>query len=447
MTDLHEHLVRLADQAESPDHAATGRDLWARGRRYQRRRRAGTAVIAGVAAALVLAIGSVTWQRGAQPPVVAPAGAPVGLPSQVYEPSRWLPGTDGQPPGQLIAIMSAERGQWWGSEYETVGISAAAGEYRFLDLPDEASDTDPSLAPDGHHVAYWTTGPTTGSPNTAGGQSDTVAGVAVYDTVTGEVQRHPIETEHGLWDSLLVWVDEDTLAIDFSQYAGGEGDSDMDQSSGREAPGLRWDLGSEPVPFPVVDGLSVGLPAPPSTGGRAAFYTEDGLGILSDDGLVARGRTDAVDSQTVAVNPSGTLAVGVAQRGGRNPNRVMVAAVPAAGGGWDFEMLPDSDRSFRAVGWRDDDHVLVERRVGGGFSMRSGIYSVDARTGEADLLLEQPEGSFRGTRWAGDLLGAPVVDRPEPPSPLDPRVTVGLLVVTLGTAGFLIVRWRRRVEP
>lgn len=444
-TELHAGLRALAEEVTLAPVAPTGRELWDRGRRYQRRRRTGTAVIVGCAAVLVLVVGTVSWQRSAQPPVIAPAGAPVGLPSQVYEPSKWLPGTDGKPPGQLIAIMSAERGQWWESEYGTVAISAEAGDYRFLELPDEASDTEPSLAPDGRHVAYWTTGPTTGSPNTAFGQRDTVAGVAIYDTVTGDVQRHLIETEHGLWDQLLVWIDGDTLAIDFGQYLGGEGDSDMDQSSGMEAPGLRWDLGSEPVPFPEIDGLSVGLPAPPSSGGRAAFDSEEGLSILSDDGVVAQGRTVAVDSQTVAVNPSGTLVAGVSRRGGRSPNRVMVAAVPAASG-WDFELLPHSDRTFRAVGWRDDDHVLVERRLGGKHSTRSGIYSVDARTGEADLLVEQPEGSFRGIQWAGDLLGAPVVDRPAPPTPMNPRLTLSLLVLTLGGATVGIWRWRRRVE-
>lgn len=443
---LHDHLARLAEQATPAADAASGRDLWERGRRFQRRRRAGTAVIAGVAAALLLVIGTVSWQQSAQPPVIAPAGAPVGLPSQVHAPSTWLPGTDGHPLGQLIAIMSAERGQWWGSEYETVGISAATGEYRFLDLPDEASNTAPSLAPDGLHVAYWTTGPTTGSPNTAFGQSDTVAGVAVYDTVTGEVQRHLIETEHGLSGELLVWVGPDTLVVDFGQYVGGEGDSSMDQSSGKEAPGLRWALGKKPVLFPDIDGLWIGLPAPPSAGGRTAFYSEEGLVVLSDEGVVARGRTDAVDSQTVAVNPSGTLVAGIALQGGRNPNRVMVAAVRATQG-WDFALLPDSDQTFRAVGWRDDGHVLVERRVGGKSSMRSGVYSVDARTGEADLLLEQPEGSFRMVRWAGDLLGAPVVERPEPPTPMSPRLTLSLLVLTLGGAAFGAWRWRRRVEP
>lgn len=443
---LHDHLARLADGATPAADAPSGRDLWERGRRYQRRRRAGTAVIAGVATVVVLVIGTVSWQRGAQPPVVAPAGAPVGLPSQVHAPSRWLPGTDGHPLGQLVAIMSAERGQWWGYEYETVGISASTGEYRFLDLLDQASGTDPSLAPDGLHVAYWTTGPTTGSPNTAGGQSDTVAGVAVYDTVTGEVQQHLIETEHGLWDELLVWVDQDTLAIDFNQYVGGEGDSDMDQSSGREAPGLRWDLGEEPVPFPDIDGLSVGLPAPPSSGGRVVLDSDDGIAIVSDAGVRDIGGQGFIDPQTLAINPSGTMVAGVTDRGGRSPNQVTAAPVPDRGR-WLFADLTENRQNFRAVGWRDDQHVLVERRLGGRFSMRSGIYSVDVRTGDAELLLEQPEGSFRMVRWAGDLLDAPVVDRPEPPTPMSPRLTTFLLVLTLAGAALATWRWRRRVEP
>lgn len=445
---LHDHLARLAEQATPAASAPSGRDLWERGRRYQRRRRAGTAVIAGVAAVLVLVIGTVNWQRGAEPPVVAPAGAPVGLPAVVHEPSPWLPGTDGHPLGQLAVVVPDERGGWLGSEQGYVGISATTGEYRFLDLPDRASGTEVALAPDGRHVAYWTTGPTTGSPNTAFGQSDTVAGVAVYDTTTGEVARHLVETEHGLWDDLLVWVDADTLGIDFHQYAGGEGDSDMDQSSGREAPALRWDLGGDPVPYPELDALDMPYPTP-SVAGRVALGSEDGIAIVTDAGVRDIGGQGFVDPQTVAINPSGTMLAGVTQRGGRSPNRVTAAQVPRDGR-WLFAEVTENRQNFRVLGWTDDHHVVVQRQPER--SPASGcicmvLVEVDVRTGEATPFVDLPPDHYQAGLWAADLLDEPVVDRPEPATPMSPRLTLALLVLTLGGAAFGVWRWRRRVEP
>jgi len=441
---LHDHLARLADEATPVADAPSGRELWERGRRYQRRRRAGTAVIAGVAAVLVLGIGTVSWQRSAAPPVVAPAGAPVGLPSKVYDPSHWLPGTEGHPLGQVVTVFPHQRGGWLGAEPGFVGISATTGEYRFLDLPDRAGD-DIALAPDGRHVAYWTTGSTTGSPNTLRG-TDPVAGVAVYDTVTGEVSRHPIETEHGLMDGVLVWIDADTLAIDTVHYLGGDGDSDMDQASGHNASALRWDVGGDPVPFPEFD--DVFNPSPtPSVGGRVALGTDDGIAIVSDSEVRDIGGRGFVNTQTVAINPSGTLVAGISERGGDMQNVVAVAPVPSRGR-WLFSEVTENRQNHRVLGWTDDQHVVVQRRLKrSGNCMCMGLVQVDVRTGTAETLINLPRQSYSSGLWAADLFGQPVVDRPAPPTPMSPRLTTFLLVLTLGGAAFGVWRWRRRVEP
>lgn len=443
---LPERLHRLADQVQVEDDPAAGRELWLRGRRYQRRRRTGTAVIAGVAALLVLGIGAVTWERRAPAPAIAPAGAAVGLPSVVYEPSPWLPGTGGHPLGRIATIQPAQRGGWFGSEPGFVAISATTGEYRFLDLPGLARGTGVALAPDGLHVAYWTTGPTTGSPNTGFGQSGTVAGVAVYDSTTGEVVRHVIETEHGLWENLLVWVDADTLAIDFGQYRGGEGDSDMDQSSGKYAPALRWDLGTDPAAFPELDALWADFPTP-SVAGRVALGSDDGIAIVTDAEVREIGGQGFVDPQTVAINPAGTTVVGVSQRGGRSPNRLAAAPVPADGR-WVFADVTENRQNFRALGWTDDEHVVVQRRVENSAAcVCMAMVEVDVRTGRATPFIELPANQYDVGLWAADLMDEPVVDRPEPPTPISPRLTLSLLVLTLGGAAFGIVRWRRRVAP
>ncbi|MCW2794154.1 MAG: hypothetical protein JWO76_3252, partial [Nocardioides sp.] len=135
MTTLHDRLSRLADEAPV---ALPEPGLWQRGRRYRRRRRAGTLAIVGAAVLALGVLAGTTWQRssvdGPQPANSAPA-----LPDRIWSPSPWLEGTDDAGElGQLAAIIDAERGSWIGKSPGLVGVSATTGEYRFLDLPDAA---------------------------------------------------------------------------------------------------------------------------------------------------------------------------------------------------------------------------------------------------------------------------------------------------------------------
>ena len=193
MSTLHQRLGDLAGSAPAPP---PDPDLWDRARRYHRRRRVGTAAVAAACVLAVVAlVGLDSWQRSPRIEPAAP-GAQPALPARFFEPSPWLPGTNGQPMGTLAALIESRRESALslGARPGVVGVSATTGEYRFLDLPDDAHEVGAgyALSPDGTKVAYWLTGGTTGTPQTAGGQSLTVAGVAIWDAETGEVTRHEV---------------------------------------------------------------------------------------------------------------------------------------------------------------------------------------------------------------------------------------------------------------
>jgi hypothetical protein len=105
MTTLHDRLAELADDAP---HGGPVPDLWDRAARYHRRRRVGTVVIVAVVLLGLGAIGTLDWSRSR--PTPAPANGTAGLPSKVWMPSGWLPGTDDVGPlGQLAALQPATR--------------------------------------------------------------------------------------------------------------------------------------------------------------------------------------------------------------------------------------------------------------------------------------------------------------------------------------------------
>lgn len=438
-TSLHDRLADLAADAP-PGSADPG--LWDRGVRYHRRRRLGTAAIALVVVVGLVAIGALDWWRARPEPM--PAGGTPALPTRIWTPSPWLPGTgEAGPPGQLAAVQYAERKGWTGTDPGVVGISAATGEYRFLDLPDAHVADGVALSPDGRRVAYWTTGQTRRSPNSAHGP---VTGVAVYDTATGEVARHEVPTDHGLSVEDLVWADPDRLVFSHLQWRAGDGGDDMLQSSANEDSGLLvWKpgAGGAPVAIPKTLGWSIEQ----STGQGQLLLTGEGMRFLDLD------RPELM--RTVVLPRDGYMRVAAVDvdgtrvawpRGNRNPNTIAYGEV-VDGERVDFTDVPDSKRTFAVVAWLDQDHVAAiqrpSRSIGPG-----ALMSVDVRTGEASEIVRFPSDTYgNGTEVATGLLDTPSVDRPKPPRPLDPRVvTTGLVLVT-GAGVLALLAWRRRVRP
>ncbi len=450
---------QLADLAEAAPRAVPDPGLYDRARRFHRRRRAGTALVAAVALLVVGALTGLSWQSGRPEagPAVAPSGAAV--PDRLFAPSGWLSGTDADGPlGRLAAVVPAQRHHWSGSEPGYAGVSAATGTYRFLDLPGAVADAPfpqltagdaVSLSPDGEHVAYWTTGPRTGTAPV--GVTRTVGGVAVYDTGTGEVRRHAIPSAHGLWGESLAWSDADTLVVFTSVSLGGAGDPESDQTAARQQDVLVWRMDQpQPQTLAGTDVLSLWGAAGEGTVPVGVAARSFGLLDPRAGSPVRVVRLDQRLGTGPAVDPTGTRIAAVRSRnGGGAPDSVVVGDL-RDGRRVDLRVLPGSERTLQVLGWTDATHLLAVRSVP---SPRSGdprdlvaaVVSMDSGTGASRTLVElAPSG---GAQVSTDLLARPTVPAVEPPHPWDPRLVTALAVVTLLVAAAVAVRRRIRVRP
>jgi hypothetical protein len=104
-------------------------------------------------------------------------------------------------------------------------------------------------------------------------------------------------------------------------------------------------------------------------------------------------------------------------------------------------------------GWTDDRHLVVVAQVSprgydaeGAAGVRYALEKLDVTTGHSVLLADLGSLGNGGVDIAAGLLGGPTRDFPAPPSPMDPRLEVGLLVVIVvaGTTSLLV--WRRRAH-
>ncbi|GAA1479311.1 hypothetical protein GCM10009623_37570 [Nocardioides aestuarii] len=445
---LHDQLERLAERAE-PEAGPTGRELWDRGTRYRRRMRAGTASIAAVTLLGLAVLTGVSIGHAGPSPEPVPADAPAGLPPRIWDPSPWLAGSaEAGPPGQVITVIENQlRRSWTTSTYGVVAVSAATGDYRFLDLPRLALGdfTHVALAPDGRHVAYWTTGSSTGAPNTTSTFDGLpVTGFAVYDVDSGEVRTHSVPTRHGLRPDTLTWTGPSTFVASYLQQQGG----------GREGFATDgetwvWDVpGDAPVRATEPSWLSAGSWSIPSSRqvlltGRRSDRILDGTTL---EVLARPPHATHLDyGAGIAVSPDGTRIAGLWTPGpgtSRSPSPVAVARLDDTA---DATRVRSGPSTYVLVGWTDDDHVAA-LGTGGPDGSHSALLEVDVDDGSSRELMVVPNG-LAPIQWATDLLGSPVVDRPAPPRPLDPRwVTAGL--ATLVIAGlFSLWGWRRRVRP
>lgn len=439
-TDLR---AELADAAARVPTRPAPDDLWQRGVRRRRRvRTARGAALAGGALAVALVAGLLPWpgDDGAPQPVDGPGGAGA-IPSRLVTPPTRLEGTAEHPIGPLAVIAGAERRGWWwgaGSRNGTVGVSAATGEYRFLDLPgsvepeDAAFDAGDSLAlsPDGRSVAYWLR---------HADDPGWVGGWAVYDTVTGDVVEHPVESEAGLDPRVLAWSSDDDLAVGYGVVT----ERSPDTVASSRSRTVLWDVTAPDAATPLPRSLADVSWVVPTGGGFAALsgrtltVWEAGAAAPTLE-VPVTGRRHAVEG-TVSAD-LGALAMVEQSYDGTGAEGLLVGPVRRSG----VVLAPLSVdlRVFDVLGWSDDTHVVV-RASPPGVTQRTGAYAVDAGTGEHRLLVREDRLNWIGApRYATDLWSRPTVPRPEPDGPAPWWVYAG------GASGLLlgawgVRRWRR----
>jgi hypothetical protein len=382
MTTLHDRLAEVAERA--PVGGPPAAELWSRGRRYRRRRRGGIAVVLAGAAVALLALGSVSWQRSAVP--LAPAAERPGLPDRLYPVPSDVAGTDQDGPLGRVAVL-----QQVPSGY--VGVSATSGERRRIDLPDARTTNGPwaALSPDGLHLAYWYVD--------AGAR-----GLAVYDTVTGEVRsyRADVETRR-----TPVWAGPDVVVF----------------QAGRAT--LVWDLG-DAVPHRVRVGSSRDAPIS-GVPGKVVVPIRGGYQVLDETTGAVTGAAEAADGLgSTALEPGGPRLAVTA-----TAERLLVGRTDGA----PLSEAPVDGEVRAVLGWSGGRVAAV---VG------PDLVLVDPGTGSRGRLVAGVDDS---TQVATDLLGAPTYDAPPPPDRLDRRVVVGGAAGIVLVAALLGLWWWRRARP
>jgi hypothetical protein len=443
---------RLTDLAGHTPPGAPPRDLWTRGVRRRRVGHAGTALLVAVLVLLV-GVGGWAWHSARPTPPADTQGSP-HLPDRLYQPSPWLPAFDG-PPGQLVALLPAERKTLLHTSPGLVGVTADSGDYGFLELPSNAVtdaervDAPPALSPDGRHVAFWTTGTPSGTPNTHL-LGLTITGVGLYDVTTGAVQQFPLTTVHGLQPALLTWSDDRTLVLGLLQAS--EGDEEEGSCCNSHWQGLatwRIDDPAGPALLTAHLPLFVDQLTTSSAAGHLIFRASGR-------------RVDVIDPQPPGADQLYRLSrpseyVALARDGrrisavtGARSGRLMVGRLARPEGGRtpvvDLHQVSSTRGFVRPVAWPDGRHVVVVHRLEGRMHAIYRLDVVNVRTGETRALVRNADPSA----LARDLLGAPSAHATPPPEPWDRRaVAIGLIVVLSIVGGLLLLIWgvRRAGRP
>jgi hypothetical protein len=240
MDVLRERLEELADHA--PTGGVPGAELWARGKRVQRLRAGGLAVVlllvgAGAGVGVRLAEGS---SKRLTPASIAGITLPIQYPT-----GQPLPDL-GRSPGRLAAVWLAPHEPYTladddpGRAPEVVGLVAETGTFGTLPIdlsPSvyEGPDAHFSLSPDGSRIAYVVDA---GGP----GKADEGRGweLVVLDLVSGD--ERPIAFDFGVRAG-AVWIDATRLVGRVFP--------------GTDADGWLWEPGSKPRrvnPYPYLEG-------------------------------------------------------------------------------------------------------------------------------------------------------------------------------------------------
>lgn len=449
---------RLTDLAEHAEAGTPPPDLWTRGVRRRRLARATTTAMVAVLI-LLLGAGGLAWQsdRAVQP--AAPRGG-AEFPDRFYAPSPWLR-TFSRPPGPLIAILPAEQKSLLHTHPGVVGITARGNVYGFLDLPSSAitqtaSDVGLAVSPDGTRVAFWTTGATSGRPNTEMNLGVTVTGVGTYDTVTGQTEVHQIPTEHGLMPTLLTWTDASTLVFGYARI---HNDGSDGSSHATYVGTFVWTAGaSTPSELPAgtapsysdswSSGAARGLlltagqqrrwwlvdPLDPEASRRFAVQRPARMPVLSPDLREIGGVEQTSRDEGYYWLLTGSLP----------PRGSEEAAV--------FHRVPAGKQWYAPVGWAGKGDLVALRRLTGGHPVSTGdvmaeLDRVQARTGTYTRLAEVEVGANVADPYsellATSYLDAPVVTATPPARPWSERWLA--LLGGLGVA-LAVVLWRRRAR-
>ncbi|HEY0902800.1 MAG TPA: hypothetical protein VGE14_02825 [Marmoricola sp.] len=425
MSTLHDRLTQIANDAPT---AHDWPDLWDRGRR-RHRARTGTAVIAAAVVVLLAVIATGTWSMSR--PELAPAGLPdggTGLPDRFFTPSPRQASAAGHPIGPLVAVLGAERATDLG--FGVVGVSAVTGEYRFLPL-DGWTPTEPRVALSyaGDRLAYWYTDD--------GGDPGVLDGLAVYDTISGEIERFPIESDHGVRAEGAIWVGE-RLWFGYLPFSDDEhgATSERDQVVWNPVTGDRHTKVNERGPGLVDVAGGGGILA--ETSGRTMNYWSTQTMAVD-----TRHRLDRAATGPLFTSPDNTRFAVLADVDGTATASDVPAPVLLVTDLTGARMATTEVPGVRAnavLGWSDDQHIVV-------FDNEDATYSsVDVRTGEAEEVAvntadpRNPSLQVAGTAWDWKTYHAS-----PPPDPADRRLVGGAVVAVLLLGGLALVLWRRRV--
>jgi hypothetical protein len=449
---------RLTDLAGHMQPGAPSGDLWTRGVRRRHAERVGTAVLVAVLVLLV-GVGSWTWHAATRVQPAAPHGAAYLPDHFFFDISPWTHAFDA-PPGPLVKVFPAVRETLFHTENGVVGVTGASGTYGFLDLPSDAVETDAvsdslALSPDGRRLAFWISGRPSGPANTTLVDGVTITGVAVYDTVTGEVREHRIETVHGLAPSLLLWVDDHAVALGYAQILAGNG-SQNSSTSHVDGDSI-WDLGA-PGPVALPGGtmpLFADNGSTRATRGRVIMPGDRSRSwVTFDPRHPASARTFRTDlaPDVLVLSPDHRRAIGVVVPPHADSGPLDVVRVPAGrdrGAEAHLRRLPLGDTWIRPLAWVDHDHVAVVRRIVvhdpvSGPHVAGRVELMDIRTGASRTLVAEygANGTNESDPWvASDFFRAPSMHAVRPPGPPNLRLTVGYLGGAGLIGGLLLVAW------
>jgi hypothetical protein len=329
-------------------------------------------------------------------------------------------------------------------------VSARTGEYRFLDLPGrafEAGSAALALSADGRRLAYAIADERFDDQRLGG--PGRVGGVAVYDSVTGRITTHRVESRLGLSLRGLAWAGT-TVWFDYFEIDEVRGDG-FSRSSGGGT--FRWSFSGtgvasgEPQLLPGTERIAPSSPGA-APGGFIVGVGQRDFRVVVKDTVSHAFQLDADLEGAPALSPDGRTVVGL---GTSDPSTsdgtappIMAGTLPVTGafdrGLVHLRAVPGVT-AHEVLGWRDATHVVAMTYGNQG----PRIDSIDVGTGAVRPLMV-----LSGTNWmpgkivAADAWSAPVVAVTEPRWPPDPRpFACAALLAAFAGAGYLLRRRRR----